>query len=74
MKCFCCDNFLNRVENSLRNKFTGEYEQTCLKCLDGLGIEVIGGDLPDEGQIETDVVYTEDLYDDLEIEEQWEDS
>lgn len=42
IRCYCCDNVLTDYETSLVNTKTGEYEDTCLKCLKGLSISVKG--------------------------------
>lgn len=42
MRCSCCDRALNDYESTLRSATTGEYLDTCMKCLGGLDIETIG--------------------------------
>lgn len=42
MRCTCCNKNLNDYETTLRKAETGEFLDTCLKCLDGLGINTIG--------------------------------
>lgn len=42
MRCLCCNRNLNDYESTLKSVSTGEYLDTCGKCLDGLGIETIG--------------------------------
>ena len=42
MRCYCCDKNLSDYESTLRSKSTGEYLDTCLKCLQGLEIEYVG--------------------------------
>lgn len=42
MRCYCCDKNLSDYESTLRSKSTGEYLDTCLKCLQGLQIEFLG--------------------------------
>lgn len=44
MRCYCCNRALNDYESTLRNATTGEYLDTCMKCLDGLDIDVVGRD------------------------------
>lgn len=42
MRCVCCNRNLNDYESTLRKAETGEFLDTCLKCLEGLGITTIG--------------------------------
>ena len=42
MHCDCCDKLLSDWESSLRYKSTGDFVNTCWKCLQGLNIEVTG--------------------------------
>lgn len=42
MRCDCCDAELTDYESCLKHKETGTYLNTCLKCLDGLGIKYVG--------------------------------
>lgn len=42
MRCFCCDKILSDYERTLKNVQTGDYEDTCLKCLQGLNIKYRG--------------------------------
>lgn len=42
MKCMCCDKILSDFEATLRHKKTGEFVDTCTKCLKGLHIPTIG--------------------------------
>lgn len=42
MRCTCCNKVLNDYEATLRHAETGEFLDTCLKCLDGLGIKTKG--------------------------------
>lgn len=44
MRCQCCDRALNDYESTLKSAATGEYLDTCIKCLDGLDIETVGRD------------------------------
>ncbi len=44
MKCTCCDKNLSDYESTLRHAETGEFLDTCLKCLKGLGIPTKGRD------------------------------
>jgi len=56
MRCDCCQRNLNDYESTLKSATTGEYLNTCGKCLDGLNIETIGRqDLnPNEEQYDDD--------------------
>lgn len=42
MRCSCCQRVLNDYESTLRHADTGEFLDTCLKCLKGLGIPTRG--------------------------------
>lgn len=42
MRCDCCDVILSDYEACIKHRDTGEYLNTCLKCLDGLSIPYIG--------------------------------
>lgn len=42
MHCDCCDKVLTDYEATLRYVSTEEFVNTCLKCLEGLNIEVKG--------------------------------
>lgn len=42
MRCICCNRNLNDYESTIKSASTGEYLDTCLKCLDGLGIQYVG--------------------------------
>lgn len=42
MRCICCNRNLNNYESTLKHAETKEYLDTCLKCLEGLGIDTIG--------------------------------
>ena len=44
MRCSCCGKALNDYESTLKSASNLEYLDTCLKCLDGLGIETVGRD------------------------------
>lgn len=39
IRCDCCNKSLNDYESTLKSLGSGEYLNTCTKCLDGLGIE-----------------------------------
>ena len=42
MHCSCCDRLLNDYESTLKHAETGEYLDTCMKCLDGCNIPIDG--------------------------------
>ena len=42
MRCDCCQKVLNDYETTLKHAITGEYLNTCTKCLKGLGIPTVG--------------------------------
>jgi len=42
MRCSCCDKNLSDYESTLRLVSTGDFADTCLKCLKGLSIDVVG--------------------------------
>lgn len=42
MHCDCCDKLLTDWECSLRSVSTGDFVNTCSKCLEGLNIPVRG--------------------------------
>lgn len=42
MRCICCNRNLNDYESTLKKAETGEFLDTCLKCLEGLGINTVG--------------------------------
>jgi hypothetical protein len=42
MRCQCCNCALNDYESTLKSVQTGDYLDTCMKCLDGLDIDTIG--------------------------------
>lgn len=44
MRCGCCDKRLSSYEATLKHLETGEYLDTCIKCLDGLGIPILGNE------------------------------
>ncbi len=43
-RCECCNKKLNEYEMTLRHLHTDEFLNTCMKCLDGLGIPMKGRD------------------------------
>lgn len=42
MRCYCCDTKLNDYEATLRSANTGEFLDTCSKCLKDSGIKTVG--------------------------------
>jgi len=42
MRCSCCNRALNDFESTLKHAVTGDYLDTCMKCLDGLDIPTQG--------------------------------
>lgn len=44
MRCVCCNRNLNDYESTLRHAEYGHFLDTCNKCLNGLGIPVVGRD------------------------------
>jgi hypothetical protein len=56
MRCECCNRNLNDYEATLKSATTGAYLDTCRKCLDGLGIAMVGrGDLKPNEQAPHDL-------------------
>lgn len=41
MRCQCCNKNLNDWESTLKSAVTGDYLDTCKKCLKSLGIETL---------------------------------
>ncbi len=41
MRCYCCDRWLDDFESTRKDSETGEYMDTCNKCLKGLGIATV---------------------------------
>ena len=41
MRCFCCNRVLNDFEATRKSATTGEYLDTCNKCIKGLNIKTI---------------------------------
>lgn len=55
MRCTCCNRNLNDYESTLKSLVTGDFLDTCTKCLKGLNIEAVGnGDLLKEEQAPDD--------------------
>ena len=63
MRCLCCNKNLNDWESTLRHAETGEFLDTCRKCLVGLGIQY-------QGRMDLDP--DEEMYDEHELD--WDDS
>ena len=71
MRCDCCNKNLNDYESTLRHAVTGQYLNTCRKCLDGLGIPAMGNtDFEPTASIEDDPDFSDwsDDFDDEETE------
>ena len=64
MRCECCDSLLSEKEIHQKHANTGEFLNTCNKCLDGLGIPVEGAD--DEDDVFVDSLWDEDYMDYME--------
>lgn len=41
MRCYCCNRVLSDYESTLKSSKSGDYLDTCSKCLEGLGIETV---------------------------------
>lgn len=63
MRCYCCGKALNDYESTLKSVSTNEYLDTCVKCLEGLGIETIG---------RSDLSMYDEAPDDHELNEEYE--
>jgi len=68
MRCLCCNRLLNDYESTVRHSDTGEFLDTCMRCLDGLNIPYKGReDLnpfeEDDIDLESYYEYTEGLED-----------
>jgi len=42
MRCYCCNRVLSDYESTLRHAETGEFLDTCMKCLKDLNIPTKG--------------------------------
>jgi hypothetical protein len=62
MHCDCCDKLLSDYECSFKSEATGEYLNTCRKCLTGLDIAYVGNYVLDKSAEES-------FWDELEIDE-----
>lgn len=51
MRCYCCDRNLSDMESVLKHPTTGEFLDTCRKCLKEIGI------VPQEGSVKEDTYY-----------------
>lgn len=55
MRCTCCDKNLTDFESTRKSKVTGEYLDTCNKCLKGLGVATVDReDLIGQYNVDTD--------------------
>jgi hypothetical protein len=65
MHCDCCDKLLTDYEASFKGKISGEYLNTCSKCLEGLGIAYTGNNIftdKEVNELDEYEVDVEDLY------------
>lgn len=67
IRCSVCNRALNDFESTLKHAITGEYMDTCIKCLDGL-------DIPTTGRKDLSPYEDAEAYDDIsnDGEETWE--
>lgn len=66
MRCDCCNKRLNDYETTLKSTLTGEYMNTCVKCLDGLPIKTTGRpDLLQIKEVNEEVADNDYLVDDI---------
>lgn len=71
MRCLCCNRNLSDYESTLKQVSTGDYADTCLKCLKDLDILVVGNNSNSREQpLEFTDVDEEDLTFDDEDEEE----
>ena len=61
MRCYCCNRNLSDYESTLRHPETGEFLDTCRKCLSDIPIEPLEGKCPENSSYYDE---TEDEYDD----------
>jgi hypothetical protein len=60
MRCLCCNRNLSDYESTLKSLTTGDYMDTCVKCLKDLDIAVVGnGKATTEVPMEDDDLYEE---------------
>lgn len=70
MRCDCCDVILTPQESVRRFKDSGEFTNTCSRCLRDIGVPTIEGRAYDDEVVEVD--YLEDsglLFDDDNLDE-----
>ncbi len=65
MRCQCCNRNLSDYESTLKSVSTGDFLDTCLRCLEDTGIEFVGNsrnsnDFVDEEEFD-------DVWDDMEL-------
>lgn len=74
MRCDCCNRVLSDYECSLKSVSTGEYMNTCVKCLTGLNIPVTGNGMLKKKLDEAESTYDEwNEYDDYDVDIQYDD-
>lgn len=60
MHCDCCDTLLSDYECSIKHQMEGHYLNTCLKCLQGLGIPFVGNNTLSRKPISSEDVMVDD--------------
>lgn len=55
MHCDCCYKLLSEYETSFKGKISGEFLNTCSKCLEGLGIAYTGNVLFTDKEVNEEV-------------------
>lgn len=67
MRCTCCNRNLSDYESTMKSATTGDYLDTCVKCLKDLDIRVIGNNKADTSvPLEDDDDLFEEGYEELE--------
>lgn len=70
IRCDCCNKRLSDYETSLKSVESGEYMNTCVKCLSGLGIAVQGNSsLITQQDRDMDDLYDDETWDQSDWEE-----
>jgi len=65
MRCDCCNKVLSDYECSIKSVTTGEYLNTCTKCLSGLDIKYTGNTSLDKFHENEDYDEADDDYSDI---------
>lgn len=60
MRCLCCNVALNDYESTLRHAETHDFLDTCMKCLDGLGVPFYGREDLNPFDISSDTEFFEE--------------